>query len=131
MLLRVDGTRGKEFLLLGKDIEMACDEQVLRENATLDRVEYARALLACSSESHKFYVCPVAFGESGVEGRGKNVLNYKKPGFWLVVIAVVVCVAVAVCFLTNPISKSNEQNNPRRSFKKDLFNNGYSVICST
>ena len=90
------------YLLLGKDIEMACDEQVLRENASMDRVEYARALLACSSEPRKFYVCPVAFGESDVKMRVKNVLNYKKPGFWVVLVCVILCVIVALCFMTVP-----------------------------
>ena len=88
------------YLLLGKDIEMACDEQVLRENVSMDRVGYARALLNCSGSQRKFYVCPVAFGESDVKVRVKNVLNYKKPGFWVVLVCVLLCVIVALCFMT-------------------------------
>lgn len=88
------------YFLLGKDIELACDEQVLRANQTMDRNGYAQALLTCGSGKSKFYVCPVAFGESDVKVRVKNVLNYKKPGFLVALICVIVCVVVALCFMT-------------------------------
>jgi len=88
------------YILLGRDIELACDERVLRENSSMDRVEYARALLSCNSEQRKFYVCPVAFGESNVKVRVKNVLDYKKPGFWVMLVCAILCVAVALMFMT-------------------------------
>ena len=74
----------------------------LREYSLEEKKDYSRALLSCSVSRRMVAVCPLAFGETGVKERVKTVLNYKKPGFWAIVAAVVVCVAVAVCFLTNP-----------------------------
>ncbi len=90
------------YILFCRDIELACDEKAVREYSLEEKKDYSRALLSCSVSRRMVAVCPLAFGETGVKERVKTVLNYKKPGFWAIVAAVVVCVAVAVCFLTNP-----------------------------
>ena len=90
------------YLLFCRDIEAACDEKVVRELGDGCKAAYSRALLQCSVPRRMIMACPLAFGETGVKGRIKSVLNYKKPAFWVVLAAVVVSIAVAVCFLTDP-----------------------------
>jgi len=95
------------YVLLCRDIELACDERVIKELGNEQRADYTQALVACSVNRRMIAACPLAFGEVGVKDRVKSVMNYKKPAFWGVVLAVIVCVFVAVCFLTNPVTKNN------------------------
>ena len=90
------------YTLLCRDIELACDERVLRGMDAGQVKDYSSALLACSVPRRMLAACPLAFGEVGVGARVKNALRYKKPAFWVVAVSVVVCTVVAVCFLTNP-----------------------------
>ena len=90
------------YTLLCRDIELACDERVLRGMDAGQVKAYSSALLACSVPRRMLAACPLAFGEVGVGARVKNALRYKKPAFWVVAASVAVCVVVAVCFLTNP-----------------------------
>ena len=90
------------YILFCRDIEAACDEKVVRELGEGCKTAYSRALLQCSVPRRMITACPLAFGETGVKGRIKSVLNYKKPAFWVVLAAVLVSIAVAVCFLTDP-----------------------------
>lgn len=90
------------YTLLCRDIELACDERVLRGMDAGQVKDYSSALLACSVPRRMLAACPIAFGEVGVGARVKNALRYKKPAFWVVAVSVVVCTVVAVCFLTNP-----------------------------
>ena len=93
------------YVLLCRDIELACDEKVIKELDHDARADYSQALLTCSVNRRMIAACPLAFGEVGVKDRVKSVLNYKKPAFWIIMAAVVACVVVAVCFLTNPPAK--------------------------
>ena len=90
------------YTLLCRDIELACDERVLRGMDAGQVKAYSSALLACSVPRRMIAACPLAFGEVGVGARVKNALRYKKPAFWVVAASVIVCIVVAVCFLTNP-----------------------------
>ena len=90
------------YTLLCRDIELACDERVLRGMDAGQVKDYSSALLACSVPRRMLAACPLAFGEVGVGARVKNALRYKKPAFWVVAASVTVCIVVAVCFLTNP-----------------------------
>lgn len=90
------------YILLCRDIERACDEQVLRSIDETGRHRYAKALMDCSTHRRMILTCPVAFGEVGVKARIKAVLSYKKPAFWVVLVALLICTATSVCFLTNP-----------------------------
>ena len=90
------------YVLLCRDIELACDEKVIKELDNEQRADYAQALVVCSVNRPMIAACPLAFGEVGVKDRVKSVMNYKKPAFWVIIIAVIACVIVAVCFLTNP-----------------------------
>lgn len=90
------------YVLLCRDIELACDEKVIKELGNEQRADYTQALLACSVNRRMIAACPLAFGEVGVKERVKSVMNYKKPAFWIVILAIIACVVVAVCFLTNP-----------------------------
>ena len=91
------------YVLLCRDIELACDEKVIKELGNEQRADYTQALVACSVNRRMIAACPLAFGEVGVKDRVKSVMNYKKPAFWIIILAVIACVIVAVCFLTNPM----------------------------
>ena len=97
------------YCLLCRDIEMACDEKVVREMGASDKKAYSEALLRCSVSRKMIAACPLAFGEVGVKERVKTVLNYKKPAFWIILLAVLALVLAAVCLLTDPVSDTNEQ----------------------
>ena len=90
------------YVLLCRDIELACDEKVIKGLSNEQRADYTQALVACSVNHRMIAACPLTFGEVGVKERVKSVMNYKKPAFWVIIIAVIICVGVAVCFLTNP-----------------------------
>ena len=91
------------YVLLCRDIELACDEKVIKELGNEQRADYTQALVACSVNRRMIAACPLAFGEVGVKERVKSVMNYKKPAFWIVALAITTCAIVAVCFLTNPV----------------------------
>ena len=97
------------YILLSRDIELACDEKVIQSMETPDKQAYSEALLVCSVNRRMIAACPLAFGEVGVKARVKSVLNYKKPAFWVVVGSVVICAVVAVCFLTDPEESDTEE----------------------
>ena len=90
------------YILLCRDIELACDERVIRELNNEQRADYTQALVDCSVNRRLIAACPLAFGEVGVKTRVRSVMNYKKPAFWLIILAIAACAVVAVCFLTNP-----------------------------
>lgn len=90
------------YALLCRDIELACDERVIRDMNETAIKTYSTVLLACSVPRKAVVACPLAFGEVGVKERVRNALRYKKPAFWIVAASAVVCIVVAVCFLTNP-----------------------------
>ncbi len=97
------------YVLLCRDIELACDEKVIKEMGTEIKKSYSDALINCSVPRKMISACPLAFGETGVKGRIKSVLNYKKPAFWVIVVAVVAILITTICFMTNP-EKPNDDN---------------------
>lgn len=96
------------YILLCRDIELACDERVLKTLGTEVKKPYSDALIHCSEQQKIISACPLAFGEVGVRERVKGILHYKKPAFWIIVLALVLCAGVAVCFLTNPIGEEEK-----------------------
>ena len=96
------------YVLLCRDIELACDEKVVKEFDNQQKADYAQALLTCSVNRRVIAACPIAFGEVGVKDRVKSVLNYKKPAFWIIIVAILASSIAAVCFLTDPVSKEEE-----------------------
>ena len=93
------------YVLLGRDMERACDEMVLKNATPIQRAAYSRALVACAAQPKMAAVCPLAFGEVAVKERVKNVLNYKKPALWAVILLVVAAAIIAVCLLTRPAAE--------------------------
>lgn len=91
------------YVLLCRDIELACDEKVIKTLGSEQRADYTRTLVSCSVNRPLIAACPLAFGEVGVKERVSSVMNYRKPSFWIIALAVIACVAVAVCFLTSPV----------------------------
>ncbi len=96
------------YILLCRDIELACDEKVLASEQSISKKEYSTALLHCSVPRHMIAACPLAFGEVGVKQRIKNILNYKKPAFWIICVALVLSIIASVCLLTNPVTKDED-----------------------
>ncbi len=89
------------YILFCRDIELACDEKVIRGLSFDERQDYSRALVSCGQQRRLVSVCPLAFGEVGVKERVKEILNYRKPGRWIVAVALIGCAVIAVCFWTN------------------------------
>lgn len=90
------------FVLFCRDMELACDEKVIRDMDVEDKKVYSRVLLSFSDPSHRIAAGPLAFGEIGVKKRIQSVLNYRKPAFWMVGLAILALVVTSLCFLTNP-----------------------------
>jgi len=90
------------YHLFCRDMELACDEAVVKNMDAANRADYAQALLNCAAPKSRRLVCPLAFGQSNIKTRIKSVLHYKKPKFWLIVLCVVLCIVLCVCFLTDP-----------------------------
>lgn len=90
------------YVLLCRDIEVACDERVVRGLDEDTRRQYATALLQCGVERRSIAACPLAFGEVSIKQRIKSVLNYRKPLLWVIIASLVVCSVAAVCLLTVP-----------------------------
>ena len=90
------------YVLLGRDMENACDERALRGVDGAGRAAYSRALVACAAQPKMAAVCPLAFGEVAVQERVKNAMNGKKPAIWAAVLLVIAAAVIAVCFLTSP-----------------------------
>ena len=112
------------YILLCRDIEYACDEKVIRQLGEGCKTAYSEALIRCSVPRKTISACPVAFGEDGIKGRIKSVLSYKKPAFWIILIALLASIAVAVCFLTDPA-----QDKPGQ--KEDLFGGVFETgVCN-
>ncbi len=96
------------YFMFCRDLESACDEKAIKEMTLNERADYAQALLDCSDGKSFTSVCPVAFGENGVKGRIKDVLNYKKPTLWITAVILLLCVAVAFFFMTEREDKKDE-----------------------
>ena len=96
------------YVLLCRDIELACDERVVRSFSAGEKKAYSAALLGCSVNTRRVTACPLAFGEVGVKQRVKSVLNYKKPAFWIILAAVVLTIVLAAGLLTDPLSPDAE-----------------------
>lgn len=101
------------YSLLCRDIEMACDEKVIKDMKPEEKKNYSIALLEHNESGKTMMTYPLAFGEVGVRTRIKNVLTYKKPALWIIIITILACGTVAICFLTNPVKENDEDTQPR------------------
>ena len=113
------------YILLCRDIELACDERVVRALDEDGKTAYSRTLLACGARRRTVAACPLAFGEVGVKARIKSVLSYKKPAFWIILAVVVATVGVAIGFLTNPQDKTPPDGTYRRENTVCIVDNQY------
>lgn len=104
------------YILLCRDIEAACDEKVIRDMDPDGMAAYSQALLDCSLPRKRVSACPLAFGETGVKQRVKGILDYKKPAFWILLLALLVCAVLAVCLMTDPRSDAQPAGSVVRWF---------------
>lgn len=96
------------YVLLCRDIELACDEAVIKELGNEQRADYMQALVTCSANLRTLAACPLAFGEIGIKERVKSVMHYKKPAIWIVLVAIIACVVLAACSLTDPVDSQKD-----------------------
>ncbi len=119
------------YILLCRDIEAACDEKVIKDKDRDYMALYSQTLLELSISGKIITACPLAFGETGVKSRIKGILNYKKPAFWIIIIALIACIIVAVCFLTNPKKDETEGINALENMDVNYtYENGVYVVDS-
>ena len=114
------------YVLFCKDIEMACDEKVIKDMDTESKAEYSQTLLNLSCPKRMISACPVAFGEVGVKERVKGIIKYKKPAYWLVLLGFLCLLAVSVCFLTNPKTVVAEES--KVDYEKEMSSKDDNVI---
>lgn len=98
------------YLLLCKDIELACDERVIKDFDLNEKKAYSNSLLSCSISHRMIESCPLSFGDVGVKERVKHVLNYKKPAFWIMILAAISCAGLILFLMTNPRKSSNSSS---------------------
>lgn len=119
------------YILLCRDIELACDEKVIKEMGNGIKKPYSEALINSSVPRKMITACPLAFGEVGVKERVKSVLNYKKPAFWVIAAAIITLIITAVCLLTNPagvkLSKIENSNIKAENFQRIYYGDGISI----
>ncbi len=108
------------YILLCRDIEAACDEKVIRTLDADARRAYSLALLQCSLKTNRITACPLAFGEVGVKQRIQGVMNYRKPAFWVLLVTLMLCILLAVGFLTDPEGMPLTEISDSRNYS-DLF----------
>lgn len=108
------------YIMLCKDIELICDEKVIKKLGTSCKKEYSQALLNSAVNRRIIAACPVAFGEVSVKERVKNVLNYKKPAFWILAAAVLACIVVPVCFMTQKKADISAEVNSEDIVSEDI-----------
>lgn len=95
------------FILSGRDMEMSCDEAVLRKLGGEIRADYSASLIRLATGSRRIAGMPLAFGEGNTEGRIKNIAKWKKPAMGVIIAALIVSVAAVISLLTNPIHRDN------------------------
>ena len=114
------------YILMCRDIELACDERVIRSMGVEDKKNYSKSLLLCSNPRYFISACPVAFGEVGVKERIKKIVDYRKPSVWIIAAGVVICLILAVGFMTNPKMKElldNTESTEENSEEPDTEEN--------
>lgn len=107
------------YVLLCRDIELACDERVARGMSDGERADYSSTLLELSIPRRMITACPVAFGEVSVKSRIRSVLSYKKPTLWIIIAALVACAVLTVTLFANPVSKEDEKDEPKQEEKDE------------
>ena len=110
------------YVLLCRDVELACDEKVIKDLSPEEKQSYSQILLECSMPRKWITACPLAFGETSVKTRIKAVLHYKKPTLWIIIAALVICSVLAVCFLTDPV---DDQSQPWVATSEAISNKQY------
>ncbi len=103
------------FVLMGRDMEAACDEAVIRTLGPAVKADYSATLLSLATGGRIPAPCPLAFDEGDAKGRIHNVLRYQRPTLWIVVVSAVMAVMAAVCLLTDPVSASEPEPGPEPS----------------
>ena len=112
------------FILSGKDMEMSCDEAVLRKLGGDIRADYTASLISLATGRRIIAGTPLAFGEGNTEGRINNIAKWKKPAVWVIVVAVIVCVVLAVCLITNPMNRDTMLLGAEYRIVETLYNTG-------
>ncbi len=108
------------YVLLCRDIEAACDEKVIKQLGTEIKKPYSETLIGCASPKRLIKACPLAFGETDTKSRIINILNYKKPALWIIISAIIISLALSVCFMTNPVGMGIEDIEANENIFKEV-----------
>lgn len=98
------------FILMSRDIEAACDEAVIRQLGPQVKADYSATLLSLATDGRMPAPCPLAFDEGNAKGRIQNVLRYRRPAVWVIVVSAVLALTASVCLLTDPVAARAEDN---------------------
>jgi len=118
------------FYLMSEDMELSCDESVIRSMGSGIKQDYSSSLLSLSTEKRAISACPLAFGESNPKGRIKNILNYRKPAFWIVILALAVVSAIFIGLMTNPDVKDKTVDDYAREYldsEVSMYENSFNI----
>ena len=94
------------FFLMSEDMELSCDESVIKQMGNSIKKDYSTSLLSLSTGRRIIGGCPLAFGENNTKGRIMNILNYKKPKFWIVFVTVIALASISLGLMSNPQSEN-------------------------
>ncbi len=119
------------YIILCRDIELACDERVIKDTGEDYKKSYSTALINCSIPKKAIRACPLAFGEVGIKNRIKNVLSYRKPTFWIVLTGVILSIMLFVCFVTNPTEMKITQIDEETVNFGTMFNDIEQIVLTS
>ena len=109
------------FILAGKDMEMSCDEAVIRKMGSQIRADYSASLLRLATHKKIIAGMPLAFGEGDTKGRVMNMAKWKKPRLWVSLICLLLCTAVLVACAVNPVDEDYSDEQPTEQFPQVDF----------
>lgn len=125
------------FFLMSEDMELSCDESVLKQMGGRIKTDYSTSLLSLAAGKRIVGGCPLAFGENNIKGRIKNIMYYKKPAFWVIIIAAVIVAAAGIGLMSNPQAEKLTVEDYAEQFLQsqiDLYENAegaeYKIIDS-
>ncbi len=95
------------YFFFCRDLELACDEKAIKDYDLAARKTYTETLLRFGTGRSRALYQPLAFGESNIKGRIKNIVSYKKPTLWIIIGALILCIIAGVCLLTDPKSNAD------------------------
>ena len=119
------------FILSGKDLEMSCDEAVIKKLGEGIRADYSASLLSLATGRRIIAGTPLAFGEGDTKGRIKNMAKWKQPKKWVSMVSFVLCFCILTACAANPTQNIVTSKNDGAFEENPLATNTSSKMCPT